>query len=266
MPGSIEANSGAAGARGSTHSAAHAVARIRAEDRLIFALDLPSTSEALAFVQSIESTVHFFKIGIELYAGGGLDLIPGLVGAGNRIFLDLKYYDVPETVKRAVTRVASLGASFLTIHGNQKIIRAAVEGRGDSSLQLLAVTALTSLDREDMEEMGYSGTIEDLVMRRAEKAKESGCDGVIASPREAAEIRRRTGEDFLIVTPGIRPAGRSLDDHKRSGTPTEAIQDGADYLVVGRPIRNAPNPREAAKAIIEEMQSAFDRLRSDGTD
>lgn len=266
MPEAAQTNSGAPGSRShtpaegrkTTGGPARTSGRIPAEDRLIFALDVPTTSEARKFIQSVEGTVHFFKIGIELYAGGGLELIPSLIGAGNKVFLDLKYYDVPETVKRAVRRVASLGVSFLTIHGNGKIIRAAAEGRGDSQLKLLSVTALTSMDREDMEEMGFSCSVEDLVMRRAESAKKAGCDGVIASPREATEVRRRTGEDFLIVTPGIRPADRSLDDHKRSGTPEEAIHNGADYLVVGRPIRNAPDPRKAAAAILAEIERALD--------
>lgn len=236
--------------------------RVSAEERLIFALDVPTVEEARKYIASVSGVVRFFKIGIELYAGGGLALIPDLIAGGQHVFLDLKYYDVPETVKRAVARVASLGVSFLTIHGNGKIIRAAVEGRGGSTLKLLSVTALTSLDREDMEELGFSCSVEDLVLRRAEKAKQSGCDGVIASPREAAEIRRRVGGSFLIVTPGIRPAHRSLDDHKRSGTPAEAIASGADYLVVGRPIRNAPEPRAAADAILREMQAAFDAGRS----
>ena len=193
-----------------------------------------------------------------------MDLIPELTKARKDIFLDLKYYDVPETVKSAVERVASLGVRFLTIHGNGQIVKAAVEGRGNAHLGLLSVTALTSLDNDDMKDLGFECTVKDLVMRRARKAMEAGCDGVITSSEETVDIRRLAkqikGMDrkFLIVTPGIRPSNLSHDDHKRSGTPTQAIKNGADYLVIGRPIRNSPNPKQAASAIIEEMQAAFD--------
>ena len=238
--------------------------RTNAQERLIFALDVPTADEARKLISSLDDAVSFFKIGLELYMGSGLDLIPELKRAGKRVFLDLKYYDVPETVKSAVRRVASLGVSFLTIHGNGKIIKAAVEGRGNSDLKLLSVTALTSLDNEDMKDLGFQCTVKDLVMARAQKAMEAGCDGVITSSEETAEIRRLArkikGMDhkFLIVTPGIRPASSPLDDHKRSGTPSQAIKNGADYLVIGRPIRNSPDPRRAARLIIEEMQAAFD--------
>jgi orotidine-5'-phosphate decarboxylase len=238
--------------------------RIEARDRLIFALDVPTLPEARDLVEKLDGIVTFFKIGIELYMGNGLDLIPELTSTRKQVFLDLKYYDVPETVKRAVEKVASLGVSFLTIHGNGKIIQAAVDGRRGADLKLLSVTALTSLDNDDMRDLGFECTVKDLVMRRAKKAMEAGCDGVITSSEETAEIRKLArqvkGMDhkFLIVTPGIRPVNSSHDDHKRSGTPTEAIKNGADYLVIGRPIRNSPDPRQAATDIITEMQAAFD--------
>jgi orotidine-5'-phosphate decarboxylase len=244
-----------------------AKARINARERLILALDVPTADQAQRLIKRLERTLSFFKIGIELYMGGGLDLVSKLVKANKDVFLDLKYFDVPETVKSAVERVSSLGVRFLTIHGNGKIIKAAVEGRGNTDLKLLSVTVLTSLDNDDMKDFGFECTVKDLVMRRAQKAMEAGCDGVIASSREAAGIRRLVnqgkgmGNKFLIVTPGIRPASSPHDDHKRLGTPTHAIRNGADYLVIGRPIRNAPDPREAAEAIIQEMQAAFDARR-----
>jgi orotidine-5'-phosphate decarboxylase len=235
-----------------------------AKDRLIFALDVPTLQEAKVLIEKLDGIVTFFKIGMELYMGRGLDLIPELTKTGKRVFLDLKFYDVPETVKSAVQQVSSLGVSFLTIHGNGKIIQAAVEGRGDTDLKLLSVTALTSLDNDDMKDLGFDCTVKDLVMRRAKKAMEAGCDGVITSAEETAGIKKLAkqikGMDhkFLIVTPGIRPANSTHDDHKRSGTPTEAIKNGADYLVIGRPIRNSSDPRQAATDIIAEMQTAFD--------
>jgi len=239
---------------------------INARERLIFALDLSSVEEARAFVRKLEGTVSFFKVGMELYVSSGPALVSELVSQGKKVFLDLKFFDVPETVKRAVARVASIGASFLTVHGDTKIIQAAVEGRGRSNLKLLAVTALTSLDTHDLHEMGFSGSVEDLVVRRASKALDYGCNGVIASPREASKVRAlvlsaKKGGEFLIVTPGVRPAGAATDDHKRLATPGDAIQGGADYLVVGRPIRDAADPCEKAESIIAEMQTAFDRRR-----
>ncbi len=241
--------------------------RIDAGQRLIVALDVPSADEARSFAAKLDGVVSFFKIGMELYVSGGHALIPEFIGQGKRVFLDLKFFDVPETVKRAVERVASSGVSFLTIHGNHKIIQAAVEGRGNSPLKLLAVTVLTSLDNDDIRELGFACTAEDLVLKRAAKALEAGCDGVITSPREAGKVhelaRLVQGENrkFLIVTPGVRPQESSQDDHKRLARPSDAIKAGADYLVVGRPIREAGDPRQSAERIIAEMQEAFDRFR-----
>lgn len=239
---------------------------VNAAERLIFALDVPSVMEAKHLIDALGGVVSFFKIGLELYMGSGLELVPVLAKAGKKVFLDLKYFDVPETVKNAVKQVASLGASFLTIHGNGKIIKAAVEGRGRADLKLLSVTALTSLDNDDMKELGFNCTVPDLVMYRAKKAMEAGCDGVIASALEAAKVKELAkqikGMDhkFLVVTPGIRPSNSSHDDHKRYTTPAEAIKSGADFLVIGRPIKESSNPRQAAKDIIAEMQPAFDSL------
>lgn len=237
---------------------------INARDRLIFALDVASVEEARELVRKLDGSVSFFKIGMELYVSSGPALITELTTQGKKVFLDLKFFDVPETVKRAVRRVAATGATFLTIHGETKIIQAAVEGRGDSNLKLLAVTALTSLDSSDLREMGFAGTVEDLVLNRAKTALELGCDGVIASPQEAGRVHElvsRSKKNFLIVTPGVRPAGDASDDHKRLATPASAIEDGADYLVIGRPIRDAADPAKKAESIIAEMQRAFDNRR-----
>jgi len=195
-----------------------------------------------------------------------MQLVPGieglvreLVGAGKNIFLDYKYFDIGETVKEAVSRAADLGVAMLTVHGNATVTRAAAAAKGPR-LKILAVTLLTSLDLEDMKEIyGVERDTADFVCARAESASRAGVDGVIASPREAAAIRRRVPADFLIVTPGVRPAGTGLDDHKRSGTPTDAIADGADYLVVGRPITRASDPADVARRVVAEMQQAFDR-------
>lgn len=235
-------------------------ARIDAHERLIFPLDVPSMERAQELVHALDGVVSFFKIGLELYTATSLVFIPQLTAAGKKVFLDLKYFDVPETVKAAVARVATMGVTFLTIHGNGAIIKAAVEGRGKSDLKLLSVTVLTSLDNDDMEELGFKVSVQELVLHRAAKALEAGCDGVITSPQEANKIRRLAGMDnkFLIVTPGIRPRNSQRDDHKRLSTPTDAIQAGADYLVVGRPIREAADKRKAAEEIIAEMQAAFD--------
>jgi orotidine-5'-phosphate decarboxylase len=241
-----------------------AKARIDARERLIFALDVPTKNQARTLIDALDGVVSFFKIGLELYMGSGLDLVDELVEANKKVFLDLKYFDVPETVKRAVELVATRGVTFLTIHGNGKIVRAAVEGRGNSLLKLLSVTVLTSLDNDDIKDMGFSCAVRDLVMLRAKKAMEAGCDGVITSPGETAEVsklaRQIRGMDhkFLVVTPGIRPAKSSHDDHKRWSTPATAIENGADYLVIGRPIKDSPNPRQSAQEIVAEMQIAFD--------
>jgi len=237
---------------------------VNAQERLIFALDVASVEEARELVRKLQGSVSFFKIGMELYVSSGPALIAELKAQGKKVFLDLKFFDVPETVKRAVRRVAATGATFLTIHGETKIIEAAVEGRGDSDLKLLAVTALTSLDSSDLREMGFAGTVEDLVLNRARTALELGCDGVIASPQEAGRIhelvsRSRNKMNFLIVTPGVRPEGDASNDHKRLATPASAIEGGADYLVIGRPIRDAADPAKKAESIIAEMQQAFDR-------
>jgi orotidine-5'-phosphate decarboxylase len=237
-----------------------------AQDRLIVALDCSTVDEARRLVNELEGTVRFFKIGLVMQLAEGVeDFIRTLIREGKQVFLDYKYYDIGETLKKAVARATRLGVSFLTIHGPSRLIHAAVEGRGDSSLKLFAVTVLTSLDSGDMAELGVTQySIEELVVMRARKALEAGCDGVIASGLEAANIKAACGGKLLVVTPGIRPAGAAAGDQKRITTPGDAIRDGADYLVVGRPI-TAPErgrPRQAAEAIVAEVQSAFDALRN----
>lgn len=229
---------------------------IPARDRLIFALDVPSHAAAWQLVDRLGDSVSFFKVGLELFlAGNHLELVDRLVQRGKRVFVDLKLFDVPETVASAVRQLRGCGASFTTVHGNDAILRAACAEK--KQLQILAVTALTSLDDADLRELGFQCSAEELVLSRARRALEIGCDGVVSSGLEAAALRRTHGGGFLIVTPGIRPLqNRSVDDQKRVVSPEAAFLAGADYIVVGRPIREAADPR--AKA--EEIQTAILRL------
>ena len=236
--------------------------RIDAQDRLIVALDLEDVDSAKAMVRDLEGIVNFFKVGISLQIAPGVgDFISRLIGDGKRVFLDYKYYDIEETMMKAVARAASSGVSFLTIHGSRSLIRAAVKGRGTSDLKLFNVTILTSMDTADVHELGYTNhTVEEIVIYRAKMALEEGCDGVIASGAEARKIKEVTQNKLLVATPGIRPEGYGTDDQKRRTTPREAVTEGADYLVIGRPI-TAPTdatPKKAAQRIIDEMQRAFD--------
>lgn len=234
---------------------------IEARDRLIVALDVADIPAAKKMVAELEGVVNFFKIGLVLQLAPGVeDFVRSLIAEDKKVFLDYKYYDISETLKKAVARAAGLGVSFLTIHGPSNLIRGAVEGRGNSGLKLFTVTVLTSLDAGDMAEMGYTNhSVEELVLFRAKKALEAGCDGVIASGLEANKIKGLSQGKLLVVTPGIRPAGSSPDDQKRRTTPRDAIMAGADYLVIGRPITNPAEgtPRKAAEDIVIEMQSAF---------
>ncbi len=233
-----------------------------ASERLIVALDVADVAEAKRLVSELEGVAGFFKVGLVLQLAEGVEgFIRSLIASGRRVFLDYKYYDVPETLRKAVSRASGIGVSFLTIHGPGKLIRAAVEARGTTDLKLLTVTVLTSMDAADIQEMGYTDhSIEELVLFRARKALEAGCDGVIASGREAQKIKELSGRSLLVVTPGIRPEGYPEDDQKRRATAAEAIRAGADYLVIGRPITGAPNPRDAARRLIQEMQDAFDAM------
>lgn len=231
---------------------------VAARDRLIVALDLPSTEEARAAVEAIGGEASFYKIGYQLLAVGGLDLARALSAAGRRVFLDFKFHDISATVERGVASVARLGADFLTVHAEPDVVKGAVAGRGaDARLKILGVTVLTSLTQESLAESGIAMKLEDLVLKRAEFCAKAGADGVVASAREAAAIRARFGRDLLIVTPGVRPQGASADDQQRIVTPAQAILNGADFLVAGRPVVNAKDPRAAARAIVDEIVGAI---------
>jgi len=231
----------------------------RIEDRLIVALDVPSIGEARDLVGELDGLVSFFKVGLWLQFAAGFDgLIDELVDRGKKIFLDAKMFDIGETVKQGVARAAERGVSFVTVHGDAEIMRAAVEGKGDSGLKILAITVLTSIDQDGLRDLGYLCAVEELIRLRVQRSIACGCDGIIAAPYDNPnEIRELAGEDkLLIVTPGVRLAGTSADDHKRPGTPAQAIAAGADYLVVGRPIVKSENPTLVAAQIIEDMRRA----------
>jgi len=222
--------------------------------RLITALDLPTTAEARALVDRLGDAVGFYKIGLQLLAGDGMALARQLKGEGRRIFLDWKLHDIGATVEKATAAIAATEAcDFLTVHGEPQVMAAAAKGRGSSPIRLLAVTVLTSLDDADLKAMGYALGAAALVERRVRQAVEAGCDGVISSPHEAALARKIGGPDFLVVTPGVRPAGAALDDQARAASPVHALTAGASHLVVGRPITAASDPRAAALAIAREI-------------
>jgi orotidine-5'-phosphate decarboxylase len=233
----------------------------RMGDRLIVALDLPSVAQARETVSRLDGIVTFYKLGLWLIFAPGFEaFLDGLLKIACNVFLDAKMFDIGETVRRGIERVAERGVSFVTVHGDGDIIRAAVEGRGDTDLKLLVVPALTSLNERGLRELGHSGTIADLIAERAKFALDCGVDGIIASPQDNPNaIRERLdAEQLLVVTPGVRLAGAALDDHKRSGTPAQAIADGADYLVVGRPIVQSDDPAAMARRIIADMESGAD--------
>jgi orotidine-5'-phosphate decarboxylase len=234
------------------------MSKIVARDRLIFALDVPSANEAERLLDRLEGHITFVKVGLELYAAAGPEIVKRVIARGMRVFLDLKFLDIEETVRRATARVAAMGVDFLTVHANRKALSAAVQGREGSALKLLAVTVLTNFDSHDLREMGIQRSVQDLVTARALLASEVGCDGVVASGEEPAAIRQKVGPRFVIVTPGVRPAGKGVDDHARATTPTQAIASGADYLVIGRPIRDAADPAATVAEIVAEMQAAFE--------
>jgi orotidine-5'-phosphate decarboxylase len=229
----------------------------RAREKLIVALDYADVNDASRLVETLGGEVSFYKIGLGLQLGGGEGLAKSLIAQGKRVFLDYKYLDIEETIRTAVRRAADFGVDFLTVHGVGGVLRAAVEGRGNSRLKLLGVTVLTSMDAGDVKEMGFPCNVEELVLARAKKAVDAGIDGVIASAHEAAQIRNATRGKLLVVAPGIRPKDSAADDQKRVATPGAAIRDGADYLVVGRPITKAPDPKQAVRAIVTEMAASF---------
>ncbi len=222
-------------------------------ERLIVALDVATPAEAEDLVAQLGDSVHFYKIGLELVYGGGLALAERLAGQGKKVFLDLKLHDIPATVERAAAQVARIGATFLTVHAFPQTMRAARAGVAGSGLKVLGVTVMTSLDDADLSEAGYAVTVRDLVARRADQAVAVGIDGLILSAQEVEAMRRRVGSKLRLVTPGIRQAGTAKGDQKRVLTPSAALKAGADYLVIGRPITQAADPRAAAEAILAEM-------------
>jgi len=225
------------------------------KERLIVALDVPSAAEAKALVETLGDAAVFYKIGLELFMSGEyFELLDWLRARDKKIFVDLKFFDVPATVGRAVSQLNGKGVTFATIHGNDSIMQAAVANKGD--VKILAVTVLTSLDRGDLDDLGFDCDVRELVLSRARRAVEIGCDGVVASGQEAQAMREKLGGSFMVVTPGIRPVDND-DDQKRVVTATQAFSNGADYIVVGRPIRDAADPRQAAIALQAEIDSVF---------
>jgi orotidine-5'-phosphate decarboxylase len=231
---------------------------LNASDRLVAALDLPTAEAARSLVQQLSGQVGMFKVGHQLFTAAGPEFVRGLVAIGAKVFLDLKYHDIPNTVGSAVGEACRLGVSLVDVHalGGRAMMEAAVGSLPAIGTRLLAITILTSQDERTLGEIGMEGDVKGSVRRLALLARDAGVDGVVASPHEVALIREACGEDFLIVTPGIRPAGSQSDDQARASTPAAALQAGADYLVVGRPITEAPDPAAAAAAIVREMESA----------
>jgi orotidine-5'-phosphate decarboxylase len=226
-------------------------------ERLIFALDYPSPEEALKMVGELGETVTFYKLGLELFmAGNYFELVSKLVDEGKKVFVDLKFFDVPQTVGSAVRQLRDKGATFASVHGNDAILEAAVKEKGED-LQILAVTVLTSLDQKDMDDLGFKVNIDEVVLSRAKRALDLECDGVISSGKEAPSLREHFGDKFIIVTPGIRPV-ENTDDQKRTVDVEEAFENGADYIVVGRPIKLAADPHKAAEKIQNRIKKFFE--------
>jgi orotidine-5'-phosphate decarboxylase len=225
-------------------------------ERLIVALDLPSVEAAEKMIERLGDTVVFYKIGYQLGFAGGLPLARALAQSGKQVFLDMKLHDIANTVACGVESIVNMGVTFLTVHGYPQTMRAAVEARAGSSLKLLAVTVLTSYDDIDLHEAGYALGVDEVVAERAKRAHDLGLDGLVCSAEEASALHLLVGNDMVLVTPGIRPAGSAHADQKRVVTPTDAIAAGADYLVVGRPITAAPDPPAVAAAIIDDIAKA----------
>ncbi len=230
---------------------------IPSRDRLILALDVPSAEEALRLADRLSSAITFYKLGLQLFmADGYFELVQKLQRGGKKIFVDLKFFDVPETVRLAVENLSRRGVECCTVHGSDAILEAAVRAKGH--MKLLAVTVLTSLDRGDLDDLGFACNVEDLVYSRARRALALGCDGVISSGLEAARLRHELGEKLLVITPGIRPVeNRAVDDQKRTVTLSDAFLSGADHVVIGRPIRQAADPREKAEEMQAEIAALF---------
>lgn len=232
-----------------------------ARDRLIVALDVPNVAEARALVDRLGDAVSFYKVGLELVMSGGLDLVHELSSEGKRVFLDMKLLDIENTVERATRNAAASGATFLTVHGHDaKTLRAAMRGKAGSALKVLAITVLTNLDSADLKQQGLDAAPLDVALRRAALARGAGCDGIVCSAHEAHMIRAAIGRDMTIVTPGIRLPADAAGDQSRTATPGSAIEAGSDYLVVGRPISQAPDPRVAAEAFVAAIAKASPAL------
>lgn len=223
---------------------------------LIVALDVESAKDAQFLIRALGDSASFYKVGLELYAAAGMDFVRELKQQGHRIFLDLKLYDIGETVKRTVSQVARTGVDLFTVHASRGVMRAAVAGRAESPLQLLAVTVLTSVDDADLRDDGYSMTVRDLVELRVRNAMADGVNGIVCSPLEVARVREITGPDAVLVTPGVRSAGASTGDQKRVATPREALAGGATYLVIGRQVTRAKDPRSEMLRIHHEIRGA----------
>ena len=229
---------------------------IKLEDRLIFALDVPEVSDAKEIVTELDDSVNFYKIGMEmLMTGQYFELLDWLIKKDKKVFVDLKFFDVPETVGRTISRLSDYGATFATIHGNQALMEKAAENK--NNLKILAVTALTSLDRGDLDDLGFSCDVQDLVISRAKRAFEAGCDGIVSSGLEVPFIREHIDNKLIAVTPGIRPVAND-DDQKRVVDVAKAFKSGSDYIVVGRPIKNAENRYEAASNIQKIIKNTFE--------
>lgn len=221
---------------------------------IIVALDVDNPAEALALVDRIGPAADFYKVGMELYAAGGMEFVEQLASFRKKVFLDFKLYDIGETVKRATRKICNSGAvNFLTVHGSRAVMRAAAEGRGETQVKLLAVTVLTSFDEEDLRDLGYPVPVSELVELRVKKAMESGMDGIVCSPLEIARVRKIAGPGLILVIPGVRSAGAATGDQKRVATPTDAMRDGANYLVIGRQVTRAADPRRAFQEILAEI-------------
>ncbi|HEY1215745.1 MAG TPA: orotidine-5'-phosphate decarboxylase [Bryobacteraceae bacterium] len=225
---------------------------------MIIALDVDNLPEALKLIERIGPAADFYKVGMELYAVGGMDFVSQLGSFGKKVFLDLKLYDISETVKRATRQIVQNEAiEFLTVHGSRAVMQSAVEGRGTKRTQLLAVTVLTSFDQEDLADLGYPTPVSDLVELRVTKAVESGVDGIVCSPLEVRRVREIGGPTLKLVTPGVRSAGAAVGDQKRVATPKEAVQNGANYLVIGRQVTRAADPRKACEEILQEVEPSL---------
>ena len=229
---------------------------VNARERLIVALDLPSLQAAESMVSRLGDTVCFYKIGYQLAFAGGLPFAAGLIAAGKQVFLDLKLHDIGNTVQKGVESVAQMGATFLTVHAYPQTMKAAVEGKRGSTLRILAVTVLTSYDDSDLAAAGYDLSVPELAAARAAQARDTGVDGLVCSPEEAGNLRGIVSPNMVLVTPGIRPSGSATGDQKRIMTPAKAIQAGADYLVVGRPVVEAGDPKAVADQIVADIEAA----------